>query len=261
MRIPVSVVIPCYRCADTLRLVIKSVLDQTVQPAEILLIDDASGDGTKGLMNEIAAEHPSLIRALSLEKNSGPGIARNEGWNKATQPWIAFLDADDVWHPQKLEIQWSWLQEHPEVILCGHTSALLEESYLPITHSPQSVKLSPAQMLISNRLPTRSVMLCKDLPFRFQGKSVTEDYLLWLQVVLSGYPAYALDTCMAFSLRPEFSPGGYSGQLWKHEKRELNALKVLYKERYLNVLKFSLWSAWSYVKYLRREFRMRAQRA
>lgn len=257
MRIPVTVVIPCYRCTDTVQQAVQSILDQTVQPSEILLVDDDSGDATKEVIESIADQHRTLIKTLSLEKNSGPGIARNAGWDLASHPWIAFLDADDVWHPRKLEIQWRWLEAHPDAVLCGHRSALIPKFYPEVVEPLQSVRLSPKKMLISNRLPTRSVMIRRDVPFRFLGKEVTEDYLLWLQAVLAGYPSYLIDAYLAFSLRPEFSPGGYSGQLWKHEKRELNALNVLHKEHYLNWLSLGIWSVWSYIKYLRRECRMR----
>lgn len=261
MTIPVSVVIPCYRCKDTLHQVVRSVLDQTLSPSEIILVDDASGDGTKELLDEIAkAEYPK-ITTLALEENSGPGAARNLGWDAASQPWIAFLDADDVWHPRKLEMQWAWLNAHPDVFLCGHKSELFDEERCEITEPLKAEKLTAKRMLISNRLPTRSVMLRRDIPFRFQGKTVTEDYLLWLQVVIAGYPSYLLDACLAFSLRPEFSPGGYSGQLWKHEKRELNALRELRKDSYLDQFNFGIWTFWSFLKYLRREIRMRFRHA
>lgn len=260
MRIPVTVVIPCYRCPDTVQQAVQSILDQTVQPSEILLVDDDSGDATKDVVESIADQHRTLIKTLSLEKNSGPGIARNAGWDLASYPWIAFLDADDIWHPRKLELQWRWLEAHPDAVLCGHRSELIPKFYPEVVEPLQSVQLSPKKMLISNRLPTRSVMIRRDVPFRFLGKEVTEDYLLWLQVVLAGYPSYLIDAYLAFSLRPEFSPGGYSGQLWKHEKRELNALSVLHKEHMLDWLSFGIWSAWSYIKYLRRECRKRFSR-
>lgn len=258
MVIPVSVVIPCYKCTEVLHHALQSVFDQTVQPSEIILVDDASSDGTKDLIEGLSAKHHPFIKSLSLGKNSGPGIARNAAWNIASQPWIAFLDADDIWHPRKLETQWNWLGTHPDVVLCGHKSELFCDEYPIVPESLESEMLTARRMLISNRLPTRSVMLRRDLPFRFEGKDVTEDYLLWLQIVLAGYSSHLIEACLAFSLRPEFSPGGYSGQLWRHEKREINALVRLHKDRYINRLSLAVWVLWSYVKYWRRKLRMRA---
>jgi hypothetical protein len=108
------------------------------------------------------------------------------------------------------------------------------------------------KMLVSNRLPTRSVMLRRNLSFRFGGREVTEDYLLWLQIISAGIPAWRLETPLACSFRPEFSLGGYSGQLWTHEKRELSALQALRTSGQLSWLVWVASSSWSLVKFLRR---------
>jgi teichuronic acid biosynthesis glycosyltransferase TuaG len=255
---PVSVIIPCYRCLETVERALDSVLNQTRQPSEILLIDDASADGTLDLLYRLEELHAPRVRVIPLAKNGGPGLARNAGWDAATQPWLAFLDADDAWHPRKLEIQWAWLELHPEAVLCGHASQFTTGALdIPLGETTGAIRLSLLRMLISNRLPTRSVMLRKDLTFRFRGKYVTEDYLLWLEVIISGFPSYRLEPCLAFSLRPDFSPGGYSGQLWAHEKRELAALKLLYANGQLSLPVYLLSAVWSCTKYLRRLWLMR----
>jgi hypothetical protein len=107
-------------------------------------------------------------------------------------------------------------------------------------------------MLIANRFPTRSVMLKRELALRFGGKEVTEDYLLWLQVVLAGLPSYRLDSPLAVSFRAEFSPGGYSGQLWRHEKRELAAWRALHRLGSISSGTLLVATFWSLVKYVRR---------
>ena len=251
--IPVSVVMPCFRCIDTIERALSSVMLQSVLPAEVLLIDDASQDGTLVLLHELSKRYGSIVRVISMPINVGPGLARNAGWAIATRPWLAFLDADDIWHPQKLELQWKWLQAHPEVSLCGHSTQLLYaglEGLAP--HAFSAARLNLIQMLISNRLPTRSVMLRRDIVMRFADKRVTEDYLLWLEVIAHGYVAYRLDVCLAFSIRPDFSPGGYSGQLWAHEKRELAALRHLPSTVRLRLGLILLASIWSIIKFMRR---------
>lgn len=258
---PIAVVIPCYRCQADVTRALDSVLSQTLQPAEILLIDDASGDGTLDVLHQFEKAHAPRLRVIALEQNGGPGLARNAGWDAATQPWLAFLDADDAWHPRKLEIQWAWLLDHPEVVLCGHDSQFTEGHINhPVDAASKATRLTMYKMLVSCRLPTRSVMIRCDLPFRFQGRSVTEDYLLWLQVIAANLPAYRIEVCLAYSLRPDFSPGGYSGQLWTHEKRELAALQVLRAERKLSLIVFSVSCGWSLLKFLRRLWIMRKVR-
>jgi glycosyltransferase involved in cell wall biosynthesis len=267
-QVPVSVVIPCYRSSETVRVALASVLGQTLQPAEILLIDDASGDSTLELLRALEYEHSGAykgafadelapqVRVIALARNGGPGPARNAGWEAATQPWLAFLDADDAWHPRKLEIQWAWLAAHSDVALCGHCTWLAADGCIapPVEAAPAATRLTLPQMLVSCRLPTRSVMLRRDLPFRFRGRDVTEDYLLWLQVIAAGAQAWRLEAPLACSFRPDFSPGGYSGQLWAHERRELAALQALRDEGGLSWLAWSVFSAWSLVKFLRRRW-------
>lgn len=260
-RAPVAVIIPCYRCGATIHRALDSVLFQTLQPAEIVLIDDASGDGTLDVLRELEKKYAPRVRVIAQAQNGGPGLARNAGWEAATQPWLAFLDADDAWHSRKLEIQWGWLTAHPAVALCGHHSRFTEAPIAPpVDTAPSAIRLTMPSMLVSNRLPTRSVMLRRDVPFRFQGKNVTEDYLLWLQVIAANLPAYRIEECLAYSLRPDFSPGGYSGQLWTHEKRELAALRALREERKLSLPVFLVASSWSLLKFLRRLWKMRSMR-
>lgn len=256
--LPISVVVPCYRSRETIGVALASILGQTQMPAEILLVDDASGDGSLDFLRALEHQYAPLVKVIAQARNGGPGLARNAGWEAATQAWIAFLDADDAWHPRKLELQWAWLLAHPDADVCGHasrfTTGAIDEV---IDAAPVAEKLSTRAMLVSNRLPTRSVMLRRNLPQRFQGKAVTEDYLLWLEIIVSGASAYRLDTCLAYALRPDFSPGGYSGQLWTHEKRELAALRSLRQNDKLDLPVFACAVAWSYLKYLRRVWLMR----
>lgn len=94
----VSVVIPLYNKAAFMGTALESVLAQSCQAAEILVVDDGSTDGGPETVETFGPEHVRLIR----QPNAGPGIARNRGIAHATQPWIAFLDADDLWLPDHL---------------------------------------------------------------------------------------------------------------------------------------------------------------
>jgi len=261
-RAPITVIVPCYRCRAEVGHALDSILCQTLQPAEILLVDDASGDGTLDVLRQLEALHAPQVKVIAQAQNGGPGLARNAGWEAATQPWLAFLDSDDAWHPRKLEIQWAWLAAHPAVVLCGHGTWLAADGRIdpPLQSAPPATRLTMAKMLFSNRLPTRSVMLRRDLLFRFKGRDVTEDYLLWLQIVASGSQAWRLELPLACSFRPDFSPGGYSGQLWAHEKRELTALRALREEGSLSWQAWAASAAWSIVKFLRRRWLMRSVR-
>ena len=255
--IPVSVIIPCYRSAKTIRRAIDSVRSQTHLPAQTILIDDASDDGSISLLHQLQSDFPELnIVVVSLTVNSGPGIARNSGWELATQPWLAFLDADDAWHPNKLEIQWQWAKSHPKTVLIGGLTKVIR-SYDALQELESSKvinasKITFIKMIIACRFFTRTVMVRKDIPYRFANKNYTEDYLLWLEIILAGLDAYVINQYLAFSFRPEFSSGGYSAQLWNHEKRELRAWHFLYQHKKISFITLMLAIPWSFLKYLRR---------
>ncbi|WP_201209332.1 glycosyltransferase family 2 protein [Rhodocyclus purpureus] len=258
---PVSVIIPCYRCSGMVERALDSVLNQTLPPAEIILVDDASGDDTLALLHRLEKKYAPTVKVLAMSINGGPGLARNAGWEAASSPWLAFLDADDAWHPRKLEIQWTWLRSHPEAVLCGHLSQFSAGRIdFPVKDATVAIRLSPMQMLISNHLATRSVMLRRELPFRFCARKYSEDYQLWLEIILAGHPAYRLESYLAYCFRPEFSPGGLSGDLRMHEKGEISALRTMYNLGRIGWLMFAFSATWSFAKFLRRLWLMRGLR-
>ena len=228
---------------------------QTLRPAEVLLVDDASGDNTLDTLHALAAQYPpGWIKVIGLEQNLGPGGARNAGWEHATQPWLAFLDADDAWHPCKIEMQYSWVLSQPDVALCGHgtTVATAAEQYPEVSAEPRTWRVGFWDMLVANRFPTRSVMLKREIPWRFETWHHSEDYLLWLRILLDEHPCYRMEASLAVSFRADASPGGLSGKLWQHEKRELAAWRALRKQRLIGPMTLAAALSWSLIKYLRR---------
>jgi glycosyltransferase involved in cell wall biosynthesis len=100
---PISVVIPAYNRAELLAATLHSVVRQTVQPAEVIVVDDGSETEAVGA---VAREHQAVV---IRQENAGESAARNTGLRAARYPWVAFLDSDDLWLPRKLELQWSAL--------------------------------------------------------------------------------------------------------------------------------------------------------
>ena len=94
----VSVVLPAYNAEAYLATAVDSVLAQTLRPAQVVLVDDASTDGTLALMRELEKKHPE-VQVLPLSENGGPGHARNRAFDVATGDWIAIHDADDTISP------------------------------------------------------------------------------------------------------------------------------------------------------------------
>ena len=110
--LPVSVVIPAYRAARTINRAVESVLGQTREPAEVLVVDDGSPDGAD--LAAALARYGDRVTLLR-KPNGGAASARNHGIERARGSAIAFLDADDYWEPDKLERQVGLLDRHPEV--------------------------------------------------------------------------------------------------------------------------------------------------
>lgn len=109
----VSVIIPTYNREASIASSIQSVLDQTWQNYEIIVVDDGSTDNTWRIVDQFTDER---IRYIYLDQNSGPSRARNEGIRQAKHKFIAFLDSDDEWLPQKLEKQMQVMLNAPETV-------------------------------------------------------------------------------------------------------------------------------------------------
>lgn len=116
----VSVVIPVFNGEKYLEECIKSVLWQSYKNIDVFIVNDASTDRTECIANELAANYEN-IHVLTLQDNVGPGAARNIGIEKSTGELVAFIDSDDVWHPDKISKQVALLSTHAgdcEVCYC-----------------------------------------------------------------------------------------------------------------------------------------------
>jgi len=100
----VSIITPAYNAEHFISATIQSVISQTFTNWEMIIVDDGSSDNTCAIINNFVAID-NRINLLKHSQNLGTGVARNKGIKKATGNYIAFLDADDVWEPHKLEAQ------------------------------------------------------------------------------------------------------------------------------------------------------------
>jgi glycosyltransferase involved in cell wall biosynthesis len=117
----ISCIIPVYNGEQFLREAIDSVLAQSYRPIEVIVVDDGSTDGTAS----VARSYGHKVKYL-WQVNSGPAVARNLGISTAKGEYIAFLDADDLWHPEKLSFQMSRFRARPDLDLClTHVEAFI----------------------------------------------------------------------------------------------------------------------------------------
>lgn len=117
----VSVVIPMYNSEKTIEQVLGSVISQTAisEIAEIIVVDDGSTDSSALLVEEFIRTHPTSSILLIRQPNGGVSSARNHGIRIAKGEYIALLDSDDLWMPQKIERQLQILNNNPEIVFLG----------------------------------------------------------------------------------------------------------------------------------------------
>ena len=255
-RASVSVVVPCFRCAKTIERALASVVAQTVLPAEVILVDDASGDNTRALLQELSSKHErGWIKLVLLDQNVGAGSARNAGWAVASQPLIAFLDADDAWHFRKIEIQYGYMDANPDVVLSGHGFRLLKQGMLPYWEVSKDAvqRISKGSMLLSNRFVTPSVIVRREISHRFiERQRYMEDHMLWLSVVCTGARVVKLPAALAAIYKDPFGVTGLSSRVWLMERSDLGNYQRLYRTSCINGIQFAALVVYSMLKYLRR---------
>lgn len=251
----VSVVIPCYRCRDSIDRAVKSIFEQTLLPKEVILIDDASGDGTLEVLYALAKQYSGWIKVIEMKVNSGAASARNAGWAVASQPFIAFLDADDSWHPDKICIQYKYMRDNIFLAISGHQCLILrhQEACSWALPSFKCTKIKPVDLIFKSCFSTPTVMLKSDLPFRFvEKKRFAEDFYLWQQIAFSGLPIARIELPLACVHKKLYGEGGLSAQLWAMEKGELDNFMRLYSSLNINFSMLVIACAFSFVKFLRR---------
>jgi glycosyltransferase involved in cell wall biosynthesis len=150
----ISVVIPFYHAEVFFDETYQSIKQQTIQPQEIIVVNDGCGDKAMEFLSQY-----SDIKIINFEENKGVSTARNTGAKAANSDWIAFLDADDTWLPNKLEAQLAFLAEHPHLSAChtgvttfndeGDISTFLNKPFdLELVDLLESMQVTPPSLLI-----------------------------------------------------------------------------------------------------------------
>jgi len=252
---PVSVIIPCFRCGATIGRAVASIAGQTQRPAEVLLVDDASGDETPSTLQQLVSGYPGWVRVLTLVHNQGPSAARNAGWEAATQPYLAFLDADDSWHPEKIRIQYGFMRDNPDIDVSGHRCQWVRagETLPQIPDKVTITKIRVLDLVLGTRLSTPTIMLRRHIPFRFDvNRRYAEDVHLWRQAACARNRVVRIECPLAYMHKAPYGVSGLSAELWPMEKGNLNSLFSLYKAKHISGMLLVLGSTFSFAKYLKR---------
>jgi len=256
--VPVSVVIPFYGHIGVLERAIKSVLLQTWQPDEVILVIDGVNSAEQAHIKKFIKNYDDKwISVHYLPENRGAGYARNIGWNQAKNSLVAFLDADDAWHPRKIEIQYQIMSNNASIKISGHDHRV-EKEFLNwktyrISENYHSIELF--QSLLRNPFITPSVMLRKSIEQRFDvSQRFSEDYRLWLEIIDHGHQCIKIDAQLACIFKPSISKNGLSSHLLAMEHGELSAYWSISKNKNFKILWYFVLTMYSLVKFVRRFF-------
>ena len=227
MDIRISAIIPTYNRLPLLREAVFSVLDQTHPPLELIVADDGSADGTAGFCTQMGANYPDSFRYLPLSHNGMPGKVRNAGARLAGGEYLAFLDSDDLWKPEKLAWQVDFLEGHPELQIC-HTREIWQRGQQIVSQAGQKHRRSGyifPDALKKCILGPSTVMMRRELFEQFGGfredLEIAEDYELWLRIT-ARYAVGYLDEPLVIKR------GGHADQLSeKYGQIEIFRIKAL----------------------------------
>lgn len=198
----VSIIMPSYNTAEYISDSIRSVQAQTYDNWELIIVDDCSTDNS---MEVISAFNEPRIILLRNEKNSGAAISRNYALREAKGKWIAFLDSDDTWVPEKLEKQIRFMKEHNYAFTFTDYRICLNGSWMPYINTAPNV-VTKRKMYNYCYFSTITVMYDRDVIGLIQIANLRKnnDYAMWLQAIEKSN-AYRLPECLAFYIKHEGS--------------------------------------------------------
>lgn len=196
-KVIVSIIMPAYNAEKFIQDAINSVFAQTYNYWELIIIDDGSQDKTRHIIEQ-SCQYDSRVNAIYNNKNLGVIQSRNLGIKRAKGQYIAFLDADDLWLPQKLAIQIPCMQQNH--------CAITHTNYLHISESGQlkskvtaPSSISYQDLLKTNHLGCLTVVYDQSILGKqfFEENSLSEDYLLWLKILKQGFTSKGLNQPLA----------------------------------------------------------------
>ena len=241
----VSVIVPCFNGEKYLAEAIQSALDQTYRPIEIIVVDDASTDRSA----EIAASFGPPVRVIRNERNMERSWSRNRAVRESAGEWLAFLDADDLWLPEKLERQIAFAANNPDCGMvfskaCCFSDAGGVRRSLDVMGGKHSGERLDRLLVRMNFIPILTVLLrrrCFDAVEGFDDSTRwvqgCEDYDLWLQVA-NRFPVGFVDEVIAlYRIHPGQTTGSARRMAitaarvrWRHMRRHPEVLQQKTRE-------------------------------
>ncbi|MCD8511791.1 MAG: glycosyltransferase family 2 protein [Bacillus sp. (in: Bacteria)] len=194
----VSIITPTFNSEKFIADTIESVLAQSYTNWEMIIVDDCSKDSTVEIIKEYV-EQDERIRLIQLEENQGPAVARNTAINNANGRYLAFLDGDDQWLPEKLEKQLQFMDEKQIAFSFTEYATMTEGGTETGNTVKVPEKVNYKDLLKQNVIGCLTVILDKELVGEVEMVNIRsrQDYVLWLDVCKRGFPAYGLQEVLA----------------------------------------------------------------
>lgn len=235
----VTVVIPAYNAARLIGATLDSILGQSFKAFTVIVVDDCSTDHTEGLIASYCARDPRVKYHRMPGNTGGPAAPRNVGVALAASEWVAFCDADDVWHPNKLNRQ---IEAAASVDASLLSTAIIyfEGDFQPVesesSTSPLGVdRISLGRMVVKNAIATSSVLCRRDSVIAVGGFCedrdlvAVEDYDLWLRIMeWSGKPAVRIRDHLVYY---RVVPGSISSSKFAMLRKVLRVVGRYYARR------------------------------
>lgn len=193
----VSIITPSYNCIATIEKTINSVIAQTIGDWEMLIVDDCSTDHSREIIKNISVLEPR-VKLIERTWNAGPAIARNIAIEHAQGRYIAFLDADDQWHPTKLEKQLKFMNEKDIALSYTAYNCLDSDGNHLRVYKP-ILKVTYADMLKSNRIGCLTAIYDTDKIGKVYMPNISkrQDLGLWLRILKQVDYALGMDEVLA----------------------------------------------------------------
>lgn len=189
----VSIITPCYNAEDSIAKTIESVLAQTYSHWEMLIVDDCSTDGTSLILKEYSSKDKRIIHLKTKKASGSPSLPRNIGIENAIGDYVAFLDADDIWLPNKLENEVSFLINNGYNLVYSYYEKMDWEGNRNDRIIRTRRKTTYNNLLKSNSIPCLTSIIKREIIGKTRFNNIPqEDFCFWLDILKKGYVAYNL---------------------------------------------------------------------
>lgn len=197
----VSIIMPTYNCAKFIKETIESVLNQTYENWELVIVDDCSNDNTEEIVESF---NDKRIKYHKLEKNSGAAVARTTAMKMAIGNYMAFLDSDDLWKKEKLEKQLEFMKKNNYNFTCTAYEQIDEEGNKLNKVIKTKKKANYNRILLDCPVGNSTVMYNVDNLGKFEVPNIRKrnDDALWLQILKKEKFIYGMpDVLMEYRIR------------------------------------------------------------